>query len=236
MSLPKIDYPINTIVIPSSKKKIQFRPFLVREEKLLLTAKVSKSIEDMFQAMIQIVNNCSLDSSFDIRELPLFDLEYIFIKLRAISINNIVEQTYTDNEDGKEYKFNIDLNKIEVEFPKEVKNTIKLNDDITIVMKYPQASLYEDEEFLKSDDDSYFELMLRCIDKIFTKTDTYDVSTSSKQELTEFLENMSIPCFESIKEFFINRPTLKYEINWTNANGTERKVVLTSLQDFFTWD
>jgi hypothetical protein len=236
MSLPKINYPINTITIPSSKKKIQFRPFLVKEEKLLLTAKVAKTVEDMFVAMIQIVNNCSLDPSFDVRELPLFDLEYIFIKLRAISINNIVEQIYTDNEDGKEYKFNIDLNKIEVEFPKEIKNTIKLNEDITIVMKYPQASLYENEEFLNSEDAAYFELMLNCVDKIFTKNEVYDVSTTSKKELSEFLESMSLNCFDKIKEFFLNRPTLKYEIKWTNSNGTERKVVLTSLQDFFTWD
>ena len=109
-NLPKIDYPVYKIKVPSQKKESQFRPFLVKEEKLLLMAKESDNTSDILSAIKQIINNCSIDSKFDVNKLALFDLEYVFLKLRSISVDNIVKVSYKDNEDEKVYDFEIDLN------------------------------------------------------------------------------------------------------------------------------
>ena len=128
MSLPKIDYPLYTITVPSLKKSYKFRPFLVKEEKLLLMAKESKEMSDIFTAIKQVVNNCAIDERFDVDKLTIFDLEYIFIKLRAMSVDNIVKVSYKDFQDEKVYDFEIDLNNIEMEMPKNIKNKITLNE------------------------------------------------------------------------------------------------------------
>ena len=112
MSLPKIEYPIHLINIPSINKKIKFRPFLVKEEKLLLMAKESDNLADNLLATKQVINNCCLEP-LDINKLAIFDLEYIFLKLRALSVDNMVKLSYVDNEDNKTYTFDVDLNEVE---------------------------------------------------------------------------------------------------------------------------
>ena len=119
MTLPKISYPTYTIKVPSTKKNVKFRPFLVKEEKLLLMAKESENNADILQSIKQIVNNCCLDENFDNEKLTIFDLEYIFIKLRAFSVDNIVKVSYKDEEDGQNYDFEVDLNSVEIDFPEK---------------------------------------------------------------------------------------------------------------------
>jgi hypothetical protein len=233
MSLPKIEHPIFKIKIPSTKKETRFRPFLVKEEKILLIAKASEQESDVLLAIKQIVNNCCLDD-VNIDKLALFDVEYLFLKIRAQSINNIVAVTYRDNEDGMDYDFDIDLNNVVVSFPLNLESNIKLTDSTGVMMKYPDASLYEDKEFLNSGDEVFYQLALRCIDKLYDKDNVYDVKNYTLQELAEYIENMDVNSFDKIRDFIINQPKLSYIIEYKNKMGNERKIELTTLTDFFT--
>lgn len=235
MSLPKISYPIYDIKIPSLKKSYKFRPFLVKEEKLLLMAKESQNSSDILTTVKQIVNNCCLDKSFNIDKLALFDLEFVFLKLRAYSVNNIVNVSYKDDEDETFHEFEINLDKVEVVFPSKIDNNIKISKDSGILMKYPPASLYDDKEFLTLEKDFLFELIVRCIDKIYQDDNIFESKDYKKEELSEFLENLDLKVFEQIQKFLIDIPKLNYEINYVNKKGNNRKIVLSSLNDFFTW-
>ena len=232
--LPKINYPQIILTVPSSKKKVAFRPFLVKEEKILLMAKLSGQDSDVLIAIKQVVNNCALEE-FDVNSISLFDLEYIFIQLRAASVNDTVQVSYKDNEDEKIYDFDIALKDIKVEFPEKVDNKIKISSTNGIVMKYPNASLYEDTEFLTSGEDSFFQLILRCIDKVYDENEVYEASSYSKTELEEYVENLDIKTFEKIQDFMVNQPKLSYKIKYKNSLGNDREIELTTLSDFFTF-
>lgn len=235
MSLPKIEHPIVKIEVPSTKKKVNFRPMLVKEEKILLMAKVSEDDTDIFGAVQQIVNNCALDKEFDINKLAIFDLQYLFLKIRAISVGEETEVSFRDNEDGETYDFKINLNDIKVEFPEKTLNKIEISDTAGFTMKYPQASLYADKEFLKTDAADTFDLLVvSCIDKIYSGDDIYEASLYKKEELKEFMDNLTIATFDKVREFFGNIPSMKHEIKYTNKMGTERTIVLRDLNDFFT--
>lgn len=233
-NLPKIDYPIYKINVPSLKKDYQFRPFLVKEEKILLMAKESDSPADILMAIKQIVNNCILDRKFDVNKLTIFDLEYIFLKLRAFSIDNNVKVSYKDNEDSKVYEFLIDLDKVKMIFPQKTDNNIKITNKSGIVMKYPSASLYEDKEFLNLEKEHLFELIIRCIDSIYYEDQVYPAVNYKKEELKEFLENLNIKTFEEIQKFLLNVPKMEYKIEYKNELGNDREIILNSLSDFFT--
>lgn len=232
MALPKLDYPVNAIKIPSINKSMKFRPFLVKEEKLLLMAKESGNNTDILGAIKQVVNNCATDPNFDIDNLTIFDLEYIFLKIRSMSVDNKVSVSYKDFEDDKIYDFEIDLNDIEIEVPKIDKN-IKVTKDSGLVLKYPQASLYDDKELLASEKDYVFELIVRCIDKIYEGDTVYEAKDYKLSEIREFLEAMDIKTFEKIKEFLVKLPKLKYVIKYKNSLDHDREIELNSLNDFF---
>lgn len=233
MSLPKINYPQIILTVPSTKKKVAFRPFLVKEEKILLMAKLSDEEKDILLAIKQVVNNCALDE-FDVNAISLFDLEYLFIQLRAASINDTVQVSYRDNEDEKIYEFDINLKEIKVTFPEKVNNIIQISDKSGIALKYPNSSLYEDDEFLKSGDDSFFQLILRCVDKIYDENEVFEASNYSKKELEDYLENLDIKTFEKIQDYMVNQPKLSYKIKYKNSLGNNREIELTTLSDFFT--
>jgi len=232
--LPKISFPTFTIEIPSTKKKEMFRPFLVKEEKILLMAKLSEKDEDILTAIKQIVNNCAIDETFDVDNLSIFDLEYLFIKIRAASVEDIVKVSYKDNEDNKIYDFEVNLNNIKIIFPDKIENNIKIGDDTGIIMKYPNASIYDDKEFLNSGNDALFNLIIKCIDKIYDGEEMYDVKSYKKEDVENFLESLDVKTFEKIKNFMTNQPKMSYDIKYTNANGKERTINLSSLSDFFT--
>lgn len=233
MSLPKISHPQIIIEIPSSKKKVIFRPFLVKEEKLLLMAKASEDETDILLSIKQVVNNCAIDQ-LDINSLSLFDLEYIFIQLRAYSVNDQVQVSYKDNEDEKLYDFDINLKDIKVVFPEKVNNVIKINEAAGLVLKYPTSSLYEDKEFLSSGSDSFFQLIVRCMDKIYDGDEVFECASYSKKDLESYLEDLDINTFEKIREFMVSQPRLSYIIKYKNSLGNDRTIELTTLSDFFT--
>ena len=230
--LPKIQYPINSIKLPSTKKLLNFRPYLVKEEKILLMAKESGDIRDILRAIKQIVNNCSIDPGFSINNITTTDLSYLFLQIRSISVDNKIIQTYKDKEDEEEYSFTIDLTKIEVKQDKEISNNIKINKDVTIAMKYPTADMY-DSDMVDDNDVMNYSIITKCIDKIYEKNEIFDPKTHSKQELTEFVENLTIKALESIMEFLNNAPRLEYIIEYKNSKGNDRRIVLNTLNDFF---
>ena len=235
MPLPKINTPMFDFVIPSSKKKIKIRPMLVKEEKILLMAKESGENGDILNAIKQVVNNCIIDSDIDIDKFPIFDLEYLFIKIRSISVSNTTKVSYRDNEDDKIYDFEVDLDKIQIVFPESIEKRIMISDDTGIALKYPDASLYSDNIFINNSETEVFEMMaLNCIEKIFSGDEIYSPKDYTKEELMEFLENMDINSFNKFREFTNNLPKMEYVIKYNNALGNERKIVLSSLNDFFT--
>lgn len=235
MSLPKIDYPIYTIKVPSLKKDYKFRPFLVREEKLLLMAKENENPVEILSTIKQIVNNCSVDKNFDINKIALFDLEYLFLKLRSVSVDNKIQVSYRDNEDGKVYEFEINLEEIEVVFPEKLEKNIKITDKSGMVMKYPSASLYDDESFLSLEKEQLFGLIIRCIESIYFEDEVFEASQYKHEELEEFLEGLDIKTFEKVQNFLTSLPKMEKKIEYTNSLDNKREIVLNSLSDFFTW-
>ena len=233
--LPKISHPSHKIEVPSLKKKKNFRPFLVKEEKLLLMAKESDEPEDILIAIKQIVNNCSLDSDFNIDAIALFDLEYIFLQLRAISVDDTLDVSYRDAEDDKVYDFKVNLKDIKITVPTDKSNIIKIVDDVGMIMKYPSAKLYDDKEFLNAEDEHLFKLIVRCVDKIYQGDEVYDLKDYTYEQIQDFIENLSITSFTQVQEFFDNCPKLYHEIIYKNSLGNERKIEFNTLNDFFTW-
>jgi hypothetical protein len=235
-TLPKIDYPVYTIEVPSLKKNFRFRPFLVKEEKLLLMAKESESTADILTTVKQIINNCSVETSnFDIDKLAIFDLEYIFLKLRAFSVDNVIKVAYKDLEDEKIYNLEIKLDEVKVKYPENAEANIKITDNSGIIMRYPSAKLYDDKEFLNLEKDYMFELIVRCIDSIYVGEEIYESKNYTAKELTDFLENLNIKSFESIQNFLMESPKLHHEIKYKNSLNNERTITYSSLNDFFMW-
>ena len=198
-------------------------------------AKESDNASDILSAIKQIVNNCCNDNAFDVNKLAVFDLEFVFLKLRALSVDNVVKLSYKDYEDEEEYSFNIDLNDVKIIYPEKTNNNIAITEKSGILLKYPPATLYDDEDFLKLEKDYMFELILRCIDKIYYEDSVYESKNYKREELTEFLENLSIKIFEDIQAFLLAVPKLEYIIKYKNKLGNDRQIVLSSLNDFFTW-
>jgi len=234
MPLPKIQHQLYEFVVPSTGKKETFRPFLVKEEKILLTAKASDDPADTLRAVKQIINNCATSTEFDVDKLAIFDIEYLFLQLRSVSVSNIVEVSYRDTEDQQIYNFTIDLRAVNVQYPEKVEKIIKVTDTLGIVMKWPAASLFDDKNYLNSGDQAFYELILRCIDKIYNGDDIYDPSDYTGQELESFLDDCGVVTFDKIKEFMLSTPKLYHKLTYTNSNGNERVIELTGLADFFT--
>lgn len=235
MTLPKIDQPVVKIEIPSTKKPASFRPFLVKEEKILLMAKDSEDPADILLAIKQIVNNCSLDATVNINTLTIFDLEYIYLKLRAVSVNNIINVVIRDYDDNTDHNLEINLNDVKVEFPENINKKIEITKKAGLIMKYPLATLYEDKEYLNLQDDYLFALMVRCVDKIYDGDNIYEASSYSKKELSTFLENLDLKTYEQMKTFLDKTPKLKYVLKYKNKLDQEKSVEFNSLNDFFTF-
>lgn len=234
MPLPKLKHPLYEFVIPSTKKKLKFRPFLVKEEKLLLMAKETADVAESLRAMKQIVNNCCAEKSFDVEELTLFDLEYLFLQLRAVSVNNMVSVSYRDNEDNEIYTFDIDLKEVNVLFPEGSDPIIKIDDKTGIIMRYPTTKILDDKEYFNTGDQAYFELILRCMDKIYDGDEVYECKNVSLKDREEFLDHLDITVFDKIQKFMNAAPRLYHKLEYVNRHGNKRVIELTSIVDFFT--
>jgi hypothetical protein len=235
MPLPKIDQPLFEVIVPSTKKKILFRPFLVKEEKLLLISQQGGEDTEVIRAIKQILRLCVQDEDFDVDKLTTFDLEYLFLKLRAKSVNNIVKLSYRDNEDGKIYNFELDLDTIEIAIPENVNSQIDVSENISMIMKYPSASITDKLQQFDNEVDLMTFFIINCIDTILTEDEIFPAADYSTQDLEEFLDQLPVSSFEKIREFFENMPKLYHKIDYTNSEGNDRSIELNNLKDFFMW-
>ena len=234
--LPKIDKPLFEMTVPSQKRTIKLRPFVVKEEKILLTAQQSGQEKDIVIAIKQVLQNCIQDPTFDIDTLTTFDLEYMFLKLRARSVNNIIEVSYRDNEDEKVYNFTIDLDEVEMSNQdKELSTKIAINDEVGIVMKYPSVTILERAPEGLTPADLVEYLVRACIDQIYDAETVYIANECTEEELNEFIDSLDIETFNKIRVFFDSLPQLYHKLEYTNSLGNVRTIELTTLSDFFTW-
>jgi hypothetical protein len=231
MALPKIDQPLFDLIIPSTGKKVAFRPFLVKEEKILLIAQSGGDAE-MVRAIKQIINNCVIED-INVDDLATFDLEYMFLKLRAKSVNNLIKLSYRDNEDEELYDFEVDLDKIEVEMPKDINSKIKINETVGMTMKYPSAGISDKISEFENEVELLTFFITNCIDTIYDEETVYVASDYSAKELNEFLDSLDVSTFDKIREFFEKIPKMRHVINYTNKLGNERTIELSSIRDFF---
>ena len=236
MALPKIDHPLFDLTIPSTQQKVKMRPMLVKEEKIILIAKEAKEENDIMNAIKQIVQNCIIDN-VDVEKLSLFDIQYIFIKIRSISVNNIAKITVKDSEDEKEYTLEVDLNTVEVKFNPDSKKNITVNPTTSIVMKYPEASLYSIDNVWNSDNENVIldNLISYSIDKVFVNDAVTDFQLCTPEEKKEFIESLDMKTYDQMRAFIFTLPTISHVVKYTNSKGTEREIVLSTIRDFFTF-
>lgn len=233
MALPRINQPLHTFNIPSKNIEATFRPFLVSEEKILLMAQASGNPKEIIKSIQQVINNCSTDQ-LDVLDLTTFDVEYLFLKLRGVSVNNVVKITATDPEDGESYPIEIDINDIEIVHDPDHTNHIKVDDNISIKMKYPAVDMMDAVEKSGSEVGVFFDLMAYSIDKVFAGDEVINFADESEQERMQFIEQLDVNTFTNISNFFKTMPKLKHETTYTNKSGKEQKIVLETLSDFFS--
>jgi hypothetical protein len=234
MSLPKLSHPIFELTLPSTKQTLKYRPFLVKEEKILLTAQSSGDAKDIILSIRQVINNCILTEGIDVEDLTTFDLEYLFIKIRAKSVNNIITLTYRDLDDDKKYEVEVDLDTIDVIEDPNHNNKVDLENGLQLLMKYPKADLASSLKIVDGELDIFFEVLKNCIDTIYQDDTAYKASDYSDEELDEFIQSLDVNAFKKIQEFFSTMPKLYHEIKYTNSLGKEKVIPLTNLNDFFT--
>ncbi len=241
MPLPKISTPIFTVKVPSSGKAITMRPFLVKEEKILLVAKESGAEVDIVKAVKAVVNNCIVEGAA-IDDLTTFDVEYLFIQLRAQSVNNVIEVIYTDSEDQNEYPLSIDLNDVTVQNLDRNLSKIKVDDKLTLYMKYAPSKMLDEaqslfqevatEEFADKLDKW---ILVNTLEKIVDGDEVYSFTDYSQDEITAYVDTMPRAVFSKIEEFLANTPSVYYKASYKTKDGTEKYVELKSIFDFFTW-
>ena len=237
MALPKIEVPTYELTLPSEDKKIKYRPFLVREEKILYIAMETGQNKEMINALKDVVGACTFDV-LNVDRLPIFDIEYLFLQIRAKSVSEITKFRAICPDDGKTYvETEVDLTKVEVQVDDEHTNRIILDTqrNLGLVLKYPTLKNYDIGRGLDNIEiDKVFNILIDCIDHIFEGDKIYPAKDTSKQELKEFIEGLPQDAFTKIKSFFDTMPKLKHEIEVTNPNtNVTSKIVLTGIADFF---
>lgn len=234
MGLPVISHPTFSLVLPSTGQTITFRPFLVKEEKILLVAQASEDRTDIVRAIKQVISNCVVEPKIDVNDFTTFDLEYFFIKLRAKSVQNIVTLSYKDNEDGHVYDVEVDLDQVEVVKTEGVDDKIEISATSGITLKYPTMRLMDEVESIDSAVDFNFAIMLACIDLYYVGDTVYKIKDYSRAEATEFLDNLDVATYQKIQAFVDAMPRLEHVISYTNTTGREVQITLKTLTDFFT--
>lgn len=227
MPLPVMNTPTFDVKIHSLGKEVKFRPFLVKEEKILILAQESGDPKEMIRAMQTIVTSCS-DGEIYGEELPFFDLQNAFIRLRSQSIGNLTEFVLICGQCDHKTDTTLDLDTLTIDFPENHDNKIMLSDKVGVIMKYPKADILVDNET------PAFDLVVSCIDKIFDADEIYDAEEEGIEEVEKFINNLSTEQFENIVRFFETSPRLEKTIEYTCAGcGTENIVLIDGVENFF---
>ena len=238
MPLPRISTPTYELELPSTEQSINYRPFLVKEEKLLVIALESEDTKQITTAIKTVIKHCILTKDIKVENLPTFDIEFLFLNIRGKSVGEQVDVNIICPDDNEtNVSVSIDLDDIKVLKNEDHTNKIKVDPTIMMEMKYPSL-----EQFIKNNFDfnnqnamdQSFELIASCIDKIYTKDEVWSTSDVTKKELTEFLESMNSSQFKDIEKFFETMPKLSHKIQIKNPKtGVESEVVLEGLASFF---
>lgn len=243
MPLPKIVTPTYELELPSNGKKIKYRPFLVKEEKLLLLALQGKDTKQITNAIKTVIKNCIETKNIQVENLPTFDIEYLFLNIRSQSVGEEVEiSVLCPDDEETRVTVKIDLESINVIKNPEHTNKIKVDDSITMEMKYPSLQQFITNNFTMDPDnaiDQSFDMIADCIDKIYTKDEVFVVNGGSgditKEEALDFLYQMNSSQFKQIEKFFETMPKLSHEIEVVNPNTkVKSKVVIEGLSSFFS--
>ena len=241
MPLPKINTPTHELVLPSNGKKIKYRPFLVREEKILVMAMESEDMKQITTAIVDILNNCILTRGVKVEKLSTFDIEYLFLNVRSKSVGETVEVNVTCPDDGEtQVQMEIDIDSIKVHKDKSHKSTVKLDDNLSMKLKYPSLNEFIGNNFDASDTTrsevtQSLDMIISCIDMIYNEEESWSATDSTKKELSEFIEQLNTKQFKEIEKFFATMPKLSHTIKIKNPNTkVESEVVLEGLASFFS--
>ena len=236
MALPKLITPTYELEIPSTDEKIKYRPFLVKEEKILMMAMESKATADITQAVKDIVTECTF-GKVKIDNMPMFDVEYIFLNIRAKSVGEVSKLKLLCPDDGKTYaEVELNLNDVKVHVGEDHTNKIELDNGMGMIMNYPTIDSFKDSGIRDINASNMLDVISGCILQIYEEDGkkTYDPKDQSKKELIEFIEQLNTKQFKDVQNFFETMPKMKHEITIKNPKTKkESKVTLTGLNDFF---
>jgi len=236
MALPKLTTPTFELEIPSTDEKVKYRPFLVREEKILLMAMESGENKDIVQAVKDIVTECTF-GKLKLGNMPMFDVEYLFLNIRAKSVGEISKLNLLCPDDKKTYaKVEVDLNKVQVQVGDDHTNKIELTDDMGIIMTYPTIDSFSESGIQTINASNMLDIIGSSILQIYEEKGekVYEAKDQTKKELTEFIESMNTSQFQKIQLFFDSMPKLKHTVKVKNhKTKKESEIVLQGLNDFF---
>ena len=240
MPLPTIETPTYELKLPSSNKKIKYRPFLVKEEKILILALESKNQNDITNAVTDVLKKCILTRGVKVDDLPTFDIEYLFLNIRAKSIGEDIKLTVTCPDDGEtKVPVTIYVDEIKVIRPKDHNIDIVLDDKMSLRMKYPSLNQFIESNFDTDDEaetmvDKTFRVVADCMDTIFDGEDAWEAKDYSSQERLDFVQQLNSQQYKKVENFFSTMPKLSHTIEVVNPNTKEKgSVVLEGLADFF---
>lgn len=240
MSLPKISAPTYELVLPSSDRKIRYRPFLVKEEKLLIIAMESESTEEISSAVKQVLNNCIITRGIKVDKLSTFDIEYLFLNIRGKSVGETVDVLLTCPDDEvTRVEVSIALSDIQVQKDPEHTNIIKLDDEYSLKMRYPSLQEFVKENFSESDSsqeqiDQSFKMIAQCIEQVYNEEESWAASDHTPKEMLAFVESLGALQFKELEKFFATMPKLSHTVKVKNPKtGVESEVVIEGLASFF---
>ena len=240
MPLPTIETPTYELKLPSSNKKVKYRPFLVKEEKILIIALESKNQNEITNAVTDVLKKCILTKGVDVDNLPTFDIEFLFLNIRSKSIGEDIKLTVTCPDDNTtKVPVTIYVDEIKVIKPRGHTKDIKLDDTMTLRMKYPSLSQFISNNFDTDDEaksmvDKTFNVVADCIDVIYTGEDAWDAKDYTPDERLDFVNQLNSKQYKAVEKFFATMPKLSHKIEVVNPNTKEKgSVVLEGLADFF---
>jgi len=231
MALPKIDLPLFDIEIPSTKKKTKFRPFTVKEEKILLIAQESKDIDQIINAIKQIVNNTV--ENVDVDDLATFDLEYLLVHIRGKSVSNEIQFSVTDPDTTDKVNLILNTDNVKMVYNENHNKMISLDSNVHIMMRYPSINELSTLIKNKSNIDSMLRIMISCIDQVIEGDSVYKIKDFSEEEVFEFINSFTSSHVDSIKNFFDTMPTLRCEIPYVNSKGDDKTFIIEGIESFF---
>ena len=238
MPLPKISTPTYEMVLPSSNKKIKYRPFLVKEEKVLILAMESQDTATVANAVKDVLKNCILSRGIKVEKLSTFDIEYLFLNIRGKSVGEAIEVMVTCPDDGKtQVPTSINIDEIKVIIDDDHQRDIKLDDTYSLRMRYPSLDEFVKNNFATASDisvDDTFDLIASCIDQVYSEEESWAAADCTQKELSQFVESLNSNQFKEVEKFFDTMPKLSHTVKVINPNTKkENEVVLEGLQNFF---